>query len=241
MVVSGTGTLTNGTAGATFKGGLSNDATVFVSANTFFNGPVTNTGAFFFQGAISNNFVSSAGAVELNNNATITGTATVSGGTFDLNGWTYTNGLMVVSGTGTLTNGTAGATFNGGLSNNATVFVSENTFFNGRVTNTGAFSFQGAISNNLVNSGSVTLNNNATITGTATVSGGFDLNGNTYTNGLMVVSGTGTLTNGIAGATFKGGLSNNATVFVSEDTFFNGPGDQHRRLLFPGRHQQQLG
>ena len=117
--------------------------------------------------------------MKLNNTATITGAATVSGGTFDLNGKTYTNGLMVVSGTGTLTNGIAGATFNGGLSNDATVFVSANTFFNGPVTNTGAFFFQGAISNNFVSSaGTVKLNNNATITGTATVNGGtFDLNG----------------------------------------------------------------
>jgi len=53
MVLGGTGVLTNGIAGASFSGGLSNNATVFLSANTFFKGTVTNTGAFFFEGAIS--------------------------------------------------------------------------------------------------------------------------------------------------------------------------------------------
>ena len=49
IVDGGTGVLTNSVAGATVNGGLSNSATVAVTANTFFNGPITNLGAFFFQ------------------------------------------------------------------------------------------------------------------------------------------------------------------------------------------------
>jgi autotransporter-associated beta strand protein len=382
------GLLTNGVSGATLSGGLSNNGTVFVSQNTFFNGPVTNTGAFLWQGAISNNYVQSAGTNALNGAATITQNATVNGGIFNLNGQIYSNGQMIVNGTGILTNAIAGATFNGGLSNAATVAVTADTFFNGPVTNTGAFFFQGTFSNALVNSGSFNLNNNATltsapvnsgtinvasskltvvpdwanagslqisggtltggtvtnlsgrgfsgfgtvsnlvvnqgtmtatggtltlvvapvnngttivanasalnvlpawtnsgvlsnaptgavsggtltntgtingggfinplvvnqgrmdfggtisnnllqtagsftvsssatITGTATVNGGtFNLNGGTYSNGLMIVSGTGVLTNAIAGATFNGGLSNATTVGITANTFFNGP------------------
>ena len=120
--------LTNAGAGATFNGGLSNAAAVSVTANTFFNGPVTNTGAFLWQGAISNNYVQTAGTNTLNGAATITQNATVGGGLFNLNGQTYSNGLMIVSGTGVLTNGIANATFNGGLSNAATVTVTANNF-----------------------------------------------------------------------------------------------------------------
>ena len=136
--------LTNAVAGATVNGGVSNSATVAVTANTFFNGPVTNLGGFFFQGAISNNFVNSgSGTVTLNNTATITKTATINGGTFNLNGQTISNGLMIVDGgNGVLTNAVAGATVNGGVSNSATVAVTANTFFNGPATNMGVFFFQ---------------------------------------------------------------------------------------------------
>ena len=57
IVDGGNGVLTNAVAARLVNGGLSNSATVAVTADTFFNGPVTNLGAFFFQGAISNNFV----------------------------------------------------------------------------------------------------------------------------------------------------------------------------------------
>ncbi|MGD1017975.1 MAG: autotransporter-associated beta strand repeat-containing protein [Verrucomicrobiia bacterium] len=242
IVDGGTGVLTNAVAGATVNGGISNAATISVTANTFFNGPVTNTGAMFFQGAISNNLVSSAGAVTLNGNATITQNATVSGGTFNLNGKTYTNGLMVVSGTGVLTNGQANATFNGGLSNAATVALTQNTFFNGPVTNTGTFLWQGAISNTFVSSGgAVTLNGNATITQNATVSGGtFNLNGQTYSNNLMVVSGAGVLANSAANATFNGGLSNAATVSFTQNVYVNGPVTNTGAMFFQGAISNSL-
>ncbi len=238
MIVGGTGVLTNGLTGATFNGGLSNNATVFVSADTFFNGSITNTGVMVFRGAISNSFVNSgAGAMTLTNAATITQNATVNGGVFNLNGQTYSNGFMSVGGTGVLTNGIAGATFNGGLSNNATVFVSADTFFNGSITNTGVMVFRGAISNSFVNSGAavMTLTNAATITQNAIVNAGvFNLNGQTYSNGFMSVGGAGVLTNGIAGATFNGGLSNNGTVFVSTNTYFNGSITNTGVMVFQG-------
>ena len=55
-----------------------------VTANTFFNGPVTNMGAMFFQGAISNALVNS-GSFNLNNNATLT-VAPVNTGTINVDG-----------------------------------------------------------------------------------------------------------------------------------------------------------
>jgi len=128
MIVGGSAVLTNAIGGATFNGGLSNAATVSLTGDTFFKGAVTNTGAFYWQGAISNNYVQTAGTTFLNDNATITQNATITGGAFNLNGQTYSNRSMIVSGTGILTNAVAGATFNGGVSNAAMVAVTANTF-----------------------------------------------------------------------------------------------------------------
>ncbi|HXI84385.1 MAG TPA: autotransporter-associated beta strand repeat-containing protein [Verrucomicrobiae bacterium] len=220
MVVSGLGVLTNSVAGATFSGGLSNANVVAVTADTFFNGPITNTGSFFLQGAISNSFVNS-GTVKLNNDATITGVASITAGLFNLNGMDLFNSAMSLTGGSVLTNTVAGASVNGGISNAATISVSTDTFFKGTVTNTGAFFFQGAISNNLVSSGTVFLNNNATITGTASITAGtFDLNGRILTNALMVVSGSGVLTNSVAGATLRGS-ANLQNAFLSGSTVTN--------------------
>ncbi len=162
LIVSGTGVVTNGVAGATLNGGVSNSATIAFSTATFLNGTVTNLGGFFFEGAISNNLVNNSGTFTLNDDSTITGTATINGGRFDLNGNNYSNRLMVIGGTGVLTNGITGATFNGGLSNNATVAFTANTYFNGPVTNMSAMFFEGAISNSLVNNGSFNLNDDST-------------------------------------------------------------------------------
>ena len=60
MVVSGTGVLTSSQANATFNGGLSNAATVFLPLTTTFNGPVTNTAAFSWQGTINNTYAQAA-------------------------------------------------------------------------------------------------------------------------------------------------------------------------------------
>src|SRR5260221_581426 len=105
-----------------------------------------------------------------------------------------------------------------------TVAITSGTSFKGSITNTGTVQFNSrARSKNLDTSGTTTINNTAPVTGNAIVNGGrFDLNGQTYSNALMIVGGTGVLTNGVAGATFNGGLSNAATVFVSADTMFNG-------------------
>src|SRR5205085_2556393 len=134
-----------------------------------------------FNGGVLSNDLASSGTVTLNDNATITGAATITGGRFDLNGNNYSNRTMIVSGSGVLTNGVAGATFNGGLSNAATVFFSADTFFNGPITNTGAMFFQGAISNALVNRGSFNLNNSATLTAAPINTGTMNLDGVTFT------------------------------------------------------------
>jgi hypothetical protein len=233
-----------------------------------------------FGGTISNNFLQTAGSFTvISGGSTITGSATITGGALDLTGNRLTAGQLVVANTGVLSNSLLGATLNGGVSNAATVNFSTDAYINGTVTNTGfwlqrgaisnsvvnsgtmlvlsnnmaaritggvvnsgsltftnvfvsgpvtnvgSFSFSGAISNNYVQTGgSLTLANTSTITGTASVgAGNFDLNGKTYTNGLMVVSGTGVLTSSVANATFSGGLSNAATVFLPVSTTFNGP------------------
>jgi hypothetical protein len=222
IVGGGAGVLSNGVAGATFNGGLSNAATVAVTANTFFNGNVTNTGAFFFQGAISNNFVNSGnGTVTLNNTATITKTTTINGGTFNLNGQTLSNGLMIVDGgTGVLTNAVAGATVNGGVSNSATVAVTANTFFNGPVTNMGAFFFEGAISNSLVNNGSFNLNNNATLTGAPINNGTINVASSTLTV-IPDWANAGSIQ--ISGGVLAGGnvTNNNGEGFLGSGTISN--------------------
>ncbi|MGA2605815.1 MAG: autotransporter-associated beta strand repeat-containing protein [Verrucomicrobiia bacterium] len=198
MIVSGTGVLTNSQANATFNGGLSNAATASFAQNVYFNGPITNTGAFLWQGAISNNLVNAGnGTVTLNNTATITKTVTINGGTFNLNGQIYSNGLMIVDGgTGVLTNAVGGATFNGGLSNAATVAVTASTYFNGPVTNMAAMFFQGAISNTLVNNGSFNLNNTATLTAAPVNNGTINVDGMTLSvtpawanSGTLLLSG----------------------------------------------------
>ncbi|HVM62067.1 MAG TPA: autotransporter-associated beta strand repeat-containing protein [Verrucomicrobiae bacterium] len=222
LLVNGTGVVTNGVAGATVNGGVSNAATIALTANTFFNGPVTNTGALFFQGTISNN-LASAGTVTLNNDSVVTGTAQINGGSLNLNGNDLSGGRVVIAAGALLTNGVAGGSVSAGLTNAGTIYVSQLTYLNGAVTNTGTMIYQGWVSNNLVSSGSITLNGNATITQNATVNGGvFNLNGQTYSNNLMVLTGTGVLTNSSGtAATFNGGLSNAAT-FASPQVFFNG-------------------
>jgi len=213
LLVSGAGVLTNSGAGATVNGGVSNAATISVTANTFFNGVVTNTGAMFFEGAISNNYVQTAGTNFLNGSATITQNATVNGGLFNLNGQTYSNGLMIVSGTGVVTNGTAGATVNGGVSNANVIAVTATTYFKGPVTNTGAMFFQGAISNGLVNSGSFNLNSSATLTVAPANNGTINVAASTLTvNPSWANSGTILIANGtVAG----GSLTNNSGATVS--------------------------
>src|SRR5204862_2513391 len=90
------------------------------------------------------------------------------------------------------------------------------------LVNQGRYITAGTNANLQQSAGSLTVSGSATITGTATITGGlFDLNGGTLSNGLMIVSGAGVLTNGITGATFNGGLSNAGTELLTATTFFN--------------------
>jgi fibronectin-binding autotransporter adhesin len=230
VINSGTFSLFKNSVNPLVTGGIINSGSLVFDNNNSpqVNGSITNTGSVAFNAVVNGNYVQTAGSLVINQSAgnpTVKGTASISGGTFDLNGKTYTNGLMVVSGGGVLTNSQTGATFNGGLSNAATVFLPNATTFNGPVTNMAAFSWQGTINNTYAQgAGTNQLLGAATITQGANVSGGlFDLNGKTYSNNLMVVSGTGVLTSSLANATFNGGLSNAATVFLPNATTFNGP------------------
>ncbi|HTS16529.1 MAG TPA: autotransporter-associated beta strand repeat-containing protein [Verrucomicrobiae bacterium] len=230
------GTLSVAAGGAVNGGNLTNLASATVTNFGSINTLLVNQGRVVLGGLVSN-FQQTSGTNIVSGRGTVTGTATVTGGLFDLNGGIYSNGLMILGGSGVLTSSAANATFNGGLSNGGTAYFAQNVYFNGTVTNTGAFLWEGAISNNFVNAGNgtVTLNNSATVTRTATINGGvFNLNGQAYSNGLMVLGGAGVLTNAIAGATFSGGLSNDATVAVTANTFFNGPVTNTGAVFFQG-------
>jgi len=231
----GTLTLMANTINSRVTGGLVNSGSLlFSNGPGYIIGAVTNSGSISFQGAISNNYVQTAGSITLGNNATITGTASISGGNFDLNGKTYTNNQMVVSGSGMLSNGVAGAIFNGGLTNAATVFVSQTTTFNGPVTNTGTFVFQGTINNALVNSGSFALNGSATLATAPVNSGTLNVASSTLTvtpawsnSGTVLIAG-GTVAGGnftnASGATFSGAgtiaplLVNNGLLVATNGT-----------------------
>ena len=165
-----------------------------------------------------------SGSITLANTATITGTASVNGGNFDLNGKIYTNGLMIVSGTGVLTSSQANATFNGGLSNAATVFLPLNTTFNGPVTNMAAFSWQGTINNTYAQgAGTNQLLGAGTITGNVSVNAGLiDLNGNTESFGALAGTGGTILNNGAANSTLTMGANNGGGTYSG--TITNGIG-----------------
>jgi hypothetical protein len=165
------------------------------------DGSVTNTGTITLHGAIGGSYLQTAGRFYLDTAGTINGAATVTGGSFDLSGVTYTGSRMIVAGTGVLTNSIAGATFNSGLSNAANVGVTANTFFTGPVTNTGTFAFMGAVSNTLVNSGDVILNGSGTISGILANSGSVNVNNGTLSL-VVAPTQTGTITIN-AGATLN--------------------------------------
>lgn len=188
--------------GAAITGGtLTNaSATGTLSGSGFINPLLVNQGRMDFGGTISNNFIQTAGSFTLSGNSTITGTARISGGAVNLLGNRLTNALLIVSSGGVLTNSVIGATVNGGVSNAATVFVSANTFFNGALTNTGTFSFRGAISNAVANAGTLVANSTATITGSLVNDGGLLVTNGTLfllsaptQNGTLTVATSGTL------------------------------------------------
>lgn len=168
----GTMTLLKNSINPRVTGGLINvgSLTMDLNASAIVEGSITNSGSFAFAGQIGGDYVQTGGSLTVSSTGAgvlniISGVATVTGGSFDLNGRLYSNQLMTVSGTGALTNGVAGAAFSGGLSNAASVVVTADTFFKGAVTNTGTMLFRGAISNSVANAGTFTLANTTTITG----------------------------------------------------------------------------
>jgi hypothetical protein len=178
------------------------------------DGSVTNTGTITLHGAIGGSYLQTAGRFFLDTAGTINGAATVTGGSFDLAGNTYTGSRMIVSGTGVLTNSVDGASFNSGLNNAANVGVTANTFFKGPVTNTGTFAFMGAVSNALINSGDVILNGGATITGLLANNGSVNVNSGTLSlMAALTQNGSITVNNG---ATLNAALAwvNNGTIVM---------------------------
>src|SRR5205823_58287 len=97
ILINDTGALTGGTLT-----NASNTGTL--SGSGFIKSLLVNQGRMNFGGTVSNNFLQTAGSFTLSGNATITGTATLTGGTLNLLGNRLTNGLLVVSGAGVLTN-----------------------------------------------------------------------------------------------------------------------------------------
>jgi hypothetical protein len=223
MVVDGSGgILTNAVAGAALNGGLSNASIVAVTANTFFKGPVTNTGTFQWQGAISNTFVNS-GTTKLNGAGTITGTSSITGGSFDLDGKSLASSQMIVTSAGVLTNSVAGASISGAV-------TLQNSMLSGQlVTNNATLSGSGTISaplNNAAdgvisaNSGLLTITGALTQNGTINVAaastldvqqafsngglvnmqGGFLTGGDINNASGKTISGFGTISNSVANA-----------------------------------------
>ena len=193
---------------------------MFLPNATTFNGPVTNMAAFSWQGTINNSYIQGRGPTSCSATPPSRKGANVSGGLFDLNGKTYSNSLMVVSGTGVLTSSLANATFNGGLSNAATVFLPNATTFNGPVTNMAAFSWQGTINNTYAQgAGTNQLLGTGTITGNVSVNGGLiDLNGNTESFGALAGTGGTIFNNGAANGTLTIGANNGDATYSGSIT-----------------------
>ena len=187
------GVLTNAIAGATFNGGLSNAATVAVTADTFYNGPITNTGAMFYQGAISNALVNS-GSFNLNNNATLT-TAPVNSGTINV----ASSKLTVIP----------------DWSNGGSLQISGGTLTGGTVTNLSGegFSGFGTVSNLVVNQGTLTATGGTLTLIVAPVNSGTAIVANTSDlNVLPAWTNGGVLSNAATGAVSGGTLTNAGTI-----------------------------
>ena len=206
------GLLSNAPTGAVSGGTLTNAGTI--NGLGFFNELVVNQNRMNFGGTISNSFLQSAGSFTVNGSGTITGTTTINGGTLDLAGGRLTNGLLVIAGTGLLTNSVQNATLNGGITNAATVNFATDVYVNGPVTNTGTWIQRGAISNNVVNSGTMfVLSNNiaARITGSVVNSGSLTFS-NSFVSGVVSNSGS---------FLFSGAISNNYVQTAGSITLNN--------------------
>lgn len=202
VVNSGTLSLFKNSINPRVTGGIVNSGSLIFDNNNapLVDGSVTNTGSVAFNGTIGGNYVQTAGTLTMTaqGNGAINGTASISGGTLDLAGKTLTNGLLVISGTGLLTNNTAGASLSGTISNAATIAVTANTFFKGVITNTGNFFLQGAVSNSVANSGLLALTGSATITGPLRNTGDVTVNNGTLALNVAPTQ-LGTVTVGASG------------------------------------------
>ena len=201
-------------AGGTVAGGnFTNLSSGTVTNLGAINTLLVNQGNVVLGGSV-NNLQQTSGTNIISSKGTVTGTATISGGLFDLNGGTYSNGLMVLGGTGVLTSSVANPVFNGGLSNNGTVYLSQGVTFNGTVTNMATFTWQGTINNAYVQAaGTNLLTGNATITGGVTVNGGVvNLNGNNETTDALNGNG-GTINNTGVASTLTIGMNNGGGTY----------------------------
>ena len=252
MVVRGTGVFTNNVAGASFSGGLSNAATVAVTADTFFKGVVTNTGTFNFRGAVSNT-VANAGTIQMTGSGTIsgalanTGTIQVNTGILSLSSVPTQNGHIAVASSGTLSvaqawqnsgtiNMTGGTVAGSTLTNAGTITGTAGTFTSALV-NQGRLNFAGTIANTFTQTsgGSFTLAGNVTITGaTLANAGGIGLSsgqtltfsGSTFSNAPSAViqdaGGTVQLTGASANFILTAGANSNTFNFSSGTLLFSG-------------------
>ena len=192
--LSGNGTVDNSTGtGNTLTVGNNNATSVFSGTIQDTSGSLaltkTGTGTLTLSGTNSYSGATTVGAgvLQVGSSGALPGSSAVSvssGGTLDLNGQAVSARSVTITSGGGMTNGVAGASLNNGLTNAGTVFVSQATFLNGPVTNTGAMYFQGAISNNLVNRGSFNLNDDTTLTVAPVNSGTI----NVVTNALTVTA-----------------------------------------------------
>lgn len=132
----GTPTLTVGSANATsvFAGTIQNSSGTLALTKTG-TGVLTLSGTNTYGGATT----VGQGVLQLGSSGGLSSNSVVtvsSGGTLDLNGQAGTARSVTIASGGGLTNGVAGALLNNGLTNAGTVFVSQNAYFNGPVTNT---------------------------------------------------------------------------------------------------------
>jgi autotransporter-associated beta strand protein len=192
-----------------------NDGTLNVTG-TLAGGTLTNHATLTSAGRFSNAVVQAGGRWALTGTSTLTSAATMTGGELDLQGQRLVAGPLDVTG-GRLTNGVAGGTVAGNLNNSATVAFTADTFVTGVLSNTGALWFHGAVSNNLVNTGTVTLNNASTVTGALVLNAGtVNLHASPLTVAGLAGSG-GTLTDSSASAG-----TTTVTVAQAGNTTFGG-------------------